>query len=245
MRNRSRSTTDQSKVQLTRRNSYRDFASIHKSKPNEYLRISTANMLDGPQRIPTNRFPSETLPTSCILVAFICFILTGSINIALLRQHCTLNLCSSISGVFPNNQDHRIQFIVEDTRQILATDCKCQLVPISQSRAKPTREPRLNQTGAVFASKCNKVFLGNFFLLKNKINIQTKVFLLFDGLSCYRLVYQEIFRLFHYTQRPNDRNGPSLLCRDMIFYSDIVPSANYSSSNSIGYSSSEPIVSAN
>ena len=28
-------------------------------------------------------------------------------NIALLRQHCTLNLCSSISWVFPNNQDHR------------------------------------------------------------------------------------------------------------------------------------------
>ena len=35
-------------------------------------------------------------------------------NIAQLRNHCTLNLCSSISGVFPNNQDHRIQLIVED-----------------------------------------------------------------------------------------------------------------------------------
>ena len=83
MKNRSRSTTDQRKVpvQLTRRNSYRDFASIHKSKSNEYLRISTANMLDGLQRIQTNRFPSETLLTSCILVAFICFILTGSMHI--------------------------------------------------------------------------------------------------------------------------------------------------------------------
>ncbi len=30
------------------------------------------------------------------------------------QNHCTLNLCSSISGVFPNTQDHRIQFIVED-----------------------------------------------------------------------------------------------------------------------------------
>ena len=142
MRNRTRSTTDQSKVQLTRRNSYRDFASIHKSKSNEYLRISTANMLDGAQRIPNYRFPSETLLTSCILVAFICFILTGSMKIALLRQHCTLNLCSSIGGVLPNNQDHRIQFIVEDTRQNLTTDCKYLLVPISQSRAKPTREPQ-------------------------------------------------------------------------------------------------------
>ncbi len=35
-------------------------------------------------------------------------------NIALLRKHCALNIFSSISGVFPNNQDHRIQFIVED-----------------------------------------------------------------------------------------------------------------------------------
>ena len=124
---RTRSTTDrQSKVQLTRRNSYRDFATIHKSKSNEYLRISTANMLDGTKRIPTNRFSSETLLASCTLVAFICFILTESMNITLLRQHCTLNLCSSISGVLPDNQDHRIQFIVEDTRQNLPTDCKCQ-----------------------------------------------------------------------------------------------------------------------
>ena len=37
-----------------------------------------------------------------------------SINLALLRQHCTFSLSSSISGVFPNNQDHPIQFIVED-----------------------------------------------------------------------------------------------------------------------------------
>ena len=47
-------------MQLTRRNSYRDLATIHKSKSNKYLRISTANMLDGTQRISTNRFPSES-----------------------------------------------------------------------------------------------------------------------------------------------------------------------------------------
>jgi hypothetical protein len=37
----------------------------------------------------------------------------------------------------------------------------------------------------------------------------------------------------------------SLLCRDMMFYTDIVPATNYSSSNSIGDSSSKPIASAN
>jgi len=57
---------------------------------------------------------SETLLTSCILVAFICFILTGSMTIALLSTAPVANQREFISGVFPNNQDHRIQFIVED-----------------------------------------------------------------------------------------------------------------------------------
>ena len=35
----------------------------------------------------------------------------------------------------------------------------------------------------------------------------------------------------------------SLLCRDMVFYNDIVPATNNSSSNSIGDSSSKPIAS--
>ena len=91
----------------------------------------------------------------------------------------------------------------------------------------------------------NEDFFGHFL----KINIQSKVFQLFD--NSY-LVYLEIFRLLHYTppfskvkintqhirERPNDRmvqafGDVSLLCRDMMFSIDIVPATNYSSSNSI------------
>ena len=75
-------------------------------------------------------------------------------NIALLRNHCTLNLCSSISGVFPNNQDHRIQFIVETTRQVLAID---------------------SHSNTSFASNQHKVFF-RYFFDDNEINIQTRFF---------------------------------------------------------------------
>ncbi len=123
MRNRTRSTTDRSKVQLTRRNSYRDFATIHKAiHPSQMNTSGFLQPLCRDVMHPNQQVSIWDIAASCILVAFICFILTGSMNIALLRNHCILNLVqvsveySQIPKIIESNLS------LKTTRQILTID---------------------------------------------------------------------------------------------------------------------------
>ena len=75
-------------------------------------------------------------------------------NIALLSTAPVANQREFISGVFPNNQDHRIQFIVEDYEANLTID---------------------SHSNTSFASNQHKVFF-RYFFDANEINIQTRFF---------------------------------------------------------------------
>ena len=59
-------------MQLTRRNSYRDLATIHKSKSNEYFKISTANMPEThPNQQVSNWVIADIMYFGCIFLLFI------------------------------------------------------------------------------------------------------------------------------------------------------------------------------
>ena len=100
------------------------YSTIPRSKQQKCLRISTVNLLDGIKR-SQQVFICDI--TDIMYFGCIYLIFDGvSINLALLRQYRTLNLCSSIVKYSQITKTIESNLSLKTTRQILKTDSKYQ-----------------------------------------------------------------------------------------------------------------------